>query len=119
MFTDTITFTINAVAKVMSRINQDKYSSEYFLREATGEYRARIRHSNYVDKTRGVTVDRHNVELTQTVFASGTNPQVNRKAYLVFEDDVRDDMTVVGQFVSGFAGFLTSGNITKFTNWES
>lgn len=119
MFTDTITITINAVAKVLTRVNQDKYSSEYLLRESLGNYTLLIRHSSYLDKTRGVTVDRHNVELKQTVYAVGTTPAIIRKSYLVFENDNRDDGVVIGQFVAGFVAFPTAGNVTKMINWES
>ena len=45
MFTDTLTVTINAVAKVMVRVNQDGYSSEYRLKETDGEFRLRDRKS--------------------------------------------------------------------------
>lgn len=44
MIGDTITFTVNAVAKVLNKINQDSYSADYFLREASAEYTARVSH---------------------------------------------------------------------------
>lgn len=119
MFSDTITFTINSIAKDLSKINQDKYSSEYLLRETGSEYRARIRHSSFVDKARGVTVDRHNVELTQTIFATSTDPQINKKAYIVFENDSRDAATSSQKFVAGYAAFMTEANVLKLVNWES
>jgi hypothetical protein len=121
MFADTITFTINSVAKVLTRINQDKYSSEYYLRETLGEFRASIRHSSYVDKTRGGRkVDRHNVELRQEVYAVA--PQTSstvRKAYAVFENDSVDTIVDPVNLDLGFAGFLTNANVTKMVNWES
>lgn len=119
MFTDTVTITVNSVAKILTRINQDKYSSEYLLRGATDEFHLRIRHSSFTDKTRGVTVDRHNVEFVQTVYATPTTSAINRKAYVVLENDNRDGLTEPLNFDLGFAGFLTSGNITKLVNWES
>lgn len=119
MFSDTITFTINAVAKNLSKINQDKYSSEYLLRETGGEFRARIRHSTFLDKTRGVQVDRHNVELTQVTYADGTSPQINKKTYIVFENDNRDAATSSQKFVAGFGAFITESNVLKLVNWES
>lgn len=39
-FGATITITVNGVAKALNRINQDGYTSEYYLREATMEWRA-------------------------------------------------------------------------------
>lgn len=121
MFADTITVTINSVAKVLTRINQDKYSSEYLLRGTTDEFRLLIRHSNYVDKTRGgKKVDRHNVELTQTVYpvSPAVVPTI-RKAYVVLENEYSDGTTDPLNFDLGFAAFLTSANITKLLNLES
>ena len=118
-FSDTITFTINAVAKVLNRINQDSYSSEYFLRSTTDEFRAKIRQTNYVAKNGKIT-DRHNVELTQTVYpvAPATLSTV-RKAYVVLENERPDGITEPLNFDLGFVGFLTSPNITKLINYES
>lgn len=121
MFADTITITINSVAKVLTRVNQDGYSSEYLLRGADDEFRLKIRNTNYVDKTRGgASVDRHTCELIQTVFpvAPVTTPTI-RKAYSVFENDRIDGVTAPLNFDLGFIAFFTSGNITKMINWES
>lgn len=122
MFSETITITVNAQAKVLTRVNQDSYSSEYRLKETTGEFSLRIRNTAYLDRTRngGVNVDRHNVELIHTVYpvAPATIPIV-RKSYLVFENDKPDALTDVSNFVVGFGGFITATNVTKMANWES
>lgn len=121
MFTDTLTITINAVAKVVNRINQDKYSSEYYLRETTGEYRLRIRNTSYTDKTRGgQVVDRHNFELIHTLYpVSPAEKSSILKFYSVFEIDQGAVIADATNFVVGGAAFLTSGNVTKMANWES
>lgn len=120
MFGDPITFTVDAVAKNLIRINQDKYSSEYLLKGSTSDWTARIRHSSYTDKTRGVKVDRHNVELVQTVFAvAPATTDTVRKAYLVFENDYNDPIGDADGMVVAFAAFMTAGNVTKLQNWES
>jgi len=122
MFSDTLTVTINAVAKTLTRINQDKYSSEYFLRETTGEYRMRLRNTSYLDKTRPVpvTVDRHNVELIQTLYPVA--PSVNsivRKAYAVVENDRGDTIVDPVKVWAGTLAFITEANLTKLANFES
>jgi 3-hydroxy-3-methylglutaryl CoA synthase len=120
MFSDTITITVNAIAKVLTRINQDKYSSEYLLKDTDSEFRLRIRNSSYTDKTRGVVVDRHNVELVQTVYAAvAGGPNTIRKAYVVTENDFRDGITSAVKFDASLMAFLTEGNLTKLVNWES
>lgn len=75
-FGATLSITINAVAKVLNRINQDNYGSEYYLREATKAYRVKIRHSK-VKATAATPYeqDRHNAELTITTFATSAVPQ--------------------------------------------
>nr|UJQ85249.1 MAG: hypothetical protein 2 [Leviviridae sp.] len=121
MFSDPATVTINAVAKNLIRINQDGYTSEYLLKETTGEYRLRIRNTSYVDKTRaGKKVDRHNVELTHTIYpvAPVTQPEI-RKAYMVFENDVGGDTGLMAKTVAGLSAFMTEANATKMINFES
>jgi hypothetical protein len=121
MFSDTITITINAVAKVLNRVNQDGYASEYFLRESAGQFRLKLRNSTYVDKTRGgIKVDRHNIELVETVFAvaPATQPTV-RKYYSVLENDQTDAVVSSAKFAVGASGFQTEANYTKLLNWES
>jgi hypothetical protein len=121
MFADTLTVTINAVAKVLNRINQDKYSSEYLLRGATDEFRLKIRNSTYVDKARaGKVIHRHNVEFIQVTFpvAPATVPTI-RKAYTVLENEYTDDATAALNFDVGYVAFLSSANITKLINFES
>jgi hypothetical protein len=121
MFDNTLTITINSVAKVLNRINQDKYSSEYFLREADGEFRLRIRNTSYTDKNRGGTVvDRHNLELIHTLYPSSEQVKSQiAKFYAVFELDQGADIAANSHFVVGGVGFLTSSNVTKMANWES
>lgn len=120
MFSDTLTITINAQAKVLSRINQDKYSSEYLLREAASEFRMRIRHTSYTDKTRGAVIDRHNVEFSELVYPTEANPKgTARKAYTVLENENRDGSTLPVNFDLGFIAFFTNANVTKLVNWES
>lgn len=120
MFSDTITVTINSVAKVLTKINQDGYSSEYLLRESTGSFRLKIRNSQYTDKARGVKVDRHNVELVQIVYAvAPATIDITRKYYSVLENDTIDNNTDVSKFAAGITGFQTEANFVKLLNWES
>lgn len=121
MFSDTITITINAVAKVLTRINQDGYSSEYLLRSAVDEFRLKLRNSEYKDKTRGnLRVARHNIELVQTIYpvSPATTPQI-RKYYAVHENDYNGVIADDAKFAVGVVGFQTEANLTKLLNFES
>jgi hypothetical protein len=120
MFNDPAVVTINAVAKNLVRINQDKYSSEYLLRSATEEHRLAIRNTSYLDKKRGVTIDRHNIELIHTVFpvAPATLSTV-RKTYAVIENQRGDTLVDPRNVALGLFAYLTSANIDKLMNFES
>lgn len=121
MFSDTLTITINGVGKVLNRINQDKYSSEYFLRETTGEFSLSIRNTSRSDKSRGgKVIDRHNLELVQTIYpvAPAVYPTIN-KAYAVFENEHEVTVADAAYFAVGAFAFLTNANVTKMLNKES
>lgn len=103
MFPNTITITIDGNAKVLTKITEQNYSSEYRLRETSGNMTLRIRHSNYADKARlNKSVDRHNVEFVHTVYGVSDAPNTVRKTYFVIENDVRDVDATVGKTALGF-----------------
>lgn len=67
-FPATITLTINAVAKVLTRNNQDNFGSEYQYNGATESIVLKIRHSvDNVDGD-GLVMKRHNVFVEHVVF---------------------------------------------------
>jgi hypothetical protein len=119
MFGDTITFTINAIPKVLNKINQDGYGAEYLLREATGEFRAKISHTVEKNAVGTQAYDRHYVDLKQVVYATSTDPETVREMYTIIRAKKADVVATHALFDVGFTGFLTSGNITKLLNWES
>jgi hypothetical protein len=121
MFADPLTVTINGVAKNLIRVNQDGYSSEYLLKETTGEYRLRLRNTSYNDKARGSRkVERHNVELVHAIYpvAPAIYPEI-RKVYTVFENDVGGDNALVAKTVAGLSTLMSEANATKLINFES
>lgn len=116
----TLTVTINAVAKILNRIADDGYTSEYLLRGTLDEFRAKLRHSSYTDTKRAVTIERHNVELTQTIYpVAPSTKSLVRKAYLVLENETGDAGTDLNNFDLGFVAFFTSTHITELNNWIS
>lgn len=117
MFSDTLIVTIDAVDKTLTRINQDGYSSEYLLKEDTGDFRLRLRNSSYKSAD-GQKTDRHNAELIQTVYVTD-GPNLVRKSYIVFENSEGDPLLDVKDCVTGFVSFVDDAAITKLLNWES
>jgi hypothetical protein len=59
MLPNTLTLTINSVAKVLTRVNQDNYGSVYKLTSPTERFVMRIRHTSQTLKS-GV-FDQHNI----------------------------------------------------------
>lgn len=77
MLGSTLTITLDGsggTAKVLPLINQDGYSSEYFLDEATVQWRAKVRHSN--DNVKAGTQDfqRHTVTFVRYLKPTTTFP---------------------------------------------
>jgi hypothetical protein len=125
MFADTITISVNAVNKVLNRINDsDPYSSEYYLRSTTDEFRLFIRNSKVTDKKRpGAFMDQHNVEFIHTVYpvAPATLSTV-RRVFTTFLNQQGDTLTDPNYVVTGLLAWLTassSANIGKLLNFES
>lgn len=118
-FPDTITVTVNSVAKVLTKlISGDAFTSLYRLRGTTDQYDLKISHKTFTDKVRG-QVSRHACELVHTVYAvaPAVVPTV-RKSYVVLEETPSDLVTDVQKFDEAFVAFLTAGNITKLLNYE-
>jgi hypothetical protein len=120
MFADPATINISGVPFPLVRINQDKYSSEYLLRQSTQEFRLSIRNSSYLDKKRGVTIDRHNVELIQTVFpVAPSTLSIVRKTYAVIENQKGDTLEAPRNIAAALFDFCSDANIDKLMNYES
>lgn len=120
-FGATLTITVNAVAKVLNRINQDNYGSEYLFRGTTEEYRVQIRH-NKESNVPGVTrKDRHFVKVIHTVFAvPGVSPQIDRELYIVARVPYDDNLTNAGYLFAGFIDYLDTNTVQgDLLTWQS
>jgi hypothetical protein len=119
-FGATITVTVNAVAKVLNRINQDNYGSEYFLRSSLDEYRLKIRHSKESPQADGRVNDRHVLELVHTVYAVGAVAEVKRKATATFVVLSTDDLTLAGYLTAALIDYVDSGTVqADMLTWQS
>lgn len=118
MFGDSISITVNAVAKTLKKINQDSYSSEYLLRETTGEFRLRIRHSKEKALIRGENMDRHNVELTRTIFGVAPDDGYSIIVSTTFRNPIRVDGVEVDQLSDGLADWVKANGVL-LCGWES
>ena len=119
MLGDTITITVNSVAKILSKINQDSYSSEYLLKETLHVWRLKVRHTNDRVTSGSKRRDRHVITFTQTIYATATAPEVVRQSSVTIVGNY-DDPSVDQQYdVSGLLAYLSAANIQKLIAWES
>lgn len=70
MYANTLTLTIDGVAKTLLRRNQDNYGSEYSFKDSVEKIIMKIRHST--ETQGGFSVNRHNVFVERTVYATPT-----------------------------------------------
>jgi hypothetical protein len=120
MFADPQHITVDGNDIVLTKINQDQYSSEYLLRTSIDEFRLRIRNTSYLNKTTGRNTDRHNVEFTWTVFpVAPETKSIIRKTYLVVENAQGDSLDDPVNAALGLFGWATNTNLTKLANFES
>ncbi|DAD51891.1 coat protein [ssRNA phage Esthiorhiza.2_5] len=120
---DPAVVTIGGTPHSLTRVKQDGYNSEYRLVSATDQYVLNVRNTSYLDKKRGVTINRHNIDISQTIFpvAPATLSTV-RHCYVVIENQQGDTLTDPNNFAAGILTFLTASsgaNITKVLNFES
>lgn len=117
-FGDSITITVNAVAKTLKKINWDNYSSEYLFRDTSEEYRMKIRHSNEKALIRMNPMQRHNVELQKTVY--GVLPDTGYT--VLISTTLRNPEKVSGAEVDylsdGLADWVKANGVL-LTGWES
>ncbi|DAD49934.1 coat protein [ssRNA phage Zoerhiza.3_6] len=119
-FGSTQVVTFAAGAKTLVKINQDLYSSEYYLRESLVEYNMRIRHSQTKSADGLVVNDRHNVEVTQTTFAvANVSPEVTVKAYFVFEAPAAFIAVTPMSGLCSWAIATSNEALTNLLGWQS
>lgn len=101
------------------KINQDSYSSEYLFRDATSQYRARIRHTKTAARNGRPAYDRHNFEVVQTIFASGEVAEYERKFYFVIEHLPNDTSVALADAVSDLSIATSDAFLKSLLGWES
>ncbi len=109
-------------AKVLPLINQDGYSSEYFLDDTTVTYRAKVRHSKDSVKAGSQAFDRHTVTFTRWLKPTTTYPNgsLSEVIFTVRNDPEgpASDIIDVSEAMSFY--MVKAGGITaKLLGWES
>lgn len=109
-------------AKTLPLINQDGYSSEYFLDEATVSWRAKVRHSTDNVKAGTQDFDRHTVTFTRFLKPTTTYP-LGLTSEIIYtircsKVDVQSDVIDVSEAMS-FYMVKAGGIAAKLLGWES
>lgn len=114
MLGNSVSITVNGIAKTMLLVNQDNYSGEYLLKEATEKWQLRVSHSTQSpDKASGVVYERHNVSFTHTTYAMpGVSPEVRRQISTTFVCKAGDE-TLALYISNGLATWLTASSSAK------
>jgi len=123
MLGSTFVLALAAGSKTLPLVNQDGYSSEYYLREALVSYRVQVRHSNFTKS--GVSYDRHNVTATKLTFATSTVAEFENTASFTISVLPGDTFVEVGNALVGWVETsvsvtaATNANLIKLLGWES
>lgn len=108
--------------KVLPLVNQDGYSSEYFLNEATEQFRAKVRHSRDNVKAGTQSFDRHTVTFSRFVKPTEAKPlgSLSEISFTIRNDPngTSADIVDVSEAMSFF--MVKAGGIAdKLLGWES
>lgn len=106
-------------AKTLPKINQDAYGSEYLLREATQEFRVRIRHSKESTASGQLPMERHNVEFTQTVYGVSPAPDKIRQTYIVVRNTKTDDASLVSDLGEAMSFYMDQTHFLDIIGWAN
>ena len=119
MFPSTITITTaSGVDKILNRVNQDSYGSEYLLIDATTRNTLKIRHNieGSKDSSSGVMA-RHNVFFEQVEFPTLTTAQVLRSYTMTIRAPELSDPAVLAAIAAGVQGWIaTSTNLSQIAS---
>jgi len=125
MLGTTLTITLDGsggTAKVLPLINQDGFSSEYFLDDTTVTYRAKVRHSRDNVKAGTQSFERHVVTFSRFVKPGATYPDGSlSEISMTIRNDpncVQSDIIDVSEALS-FYMVKAGGIAAKLLGWES
>jgi hypothetical protein len=109
-------------AKILPLINQDGYSSEYFLDESLVTYRAKVRHSKDTVKAGTQAFDRHTVTFQRFLKPTTTYPSglLTEVIYTIRTSPVEAQSDVIDLSEAMSFYMVKAGGIAaKLLGWES
>lgn len=124
MLGTTLTITLDGsggTAKILPLINQDGYSSEYFLDDGLTTYRAKVRHSRDTVKAGTQPFDRHVVTFISYLKPTSTLPASQSEISFTIRNDpvgIQANIIDVSEAMS-FYMVKAGGIAQKLLGWES
>lgn len=109
-FGSTITITVNAVDKVLNRINQDNYGSEYSLLSDTESWNLKIRHATDSPDADGMTMFRHNMYLEHVTYATSTDPMTKETLTWTMRAGKFDGISELEYVAKGLLAYLAASS---------
>ena len=106
MFANTLTITIDGIARVLTRVNQDNYGSLYQLKDATQKFVLQFR--NGTDKASPENLDRHTMVFEHTVYATATTTEKYYSMTSTIRCRQTSDPTWLGKVATGFITLLAA-----------
>jgi len=125
MLGSTLTVTLDGsggTAKSLPLINQDGYSSEYFLDEGTVTWRAKVRHSKDSVKAGTQPFDRHTVTFQRFLKPATAYPlgRLTEVTYTIRTDPAEVSADVIDLSEAMSCYMVKAGGIAaKLLGWES
>lgn len=116
-FANPLVINYAAGTKSLPKINNDNYGSEYYLREATQEFRIKIRHTTEQARTGRPLVERHNVEFTRVIFATTDAVEITQQCYAVFRVQRGDSVADAAELGAAMSDLLVEAKWTDLGNW--
>jgi hypothetical protein len=113
MLGTSITITVNAVAKVLARVDDSQpYQATYYLSETTRDYTCIVKHT--VPKVKGASRESHLLRLDVTDYDANGAAIRKSSVWTVLETSLGSQNDVdLGYFRAGLAGFLDATNTGK------
>jgi hypothetical protein len=125
MLGSTLTVTLDGsggTAKILPLINQDGYSSEYFLDDGLITYRAKVRHSKDSVKAGTQPFDRHTVTYQRFLKPTTTAPlgRLTEVIFTIRTDPAETAADVIDMSEAMSFYMVKAGGIAaKLLGWES
>lgn len=106
MLGTTITIAVNAVNKVLARINDSEpFSSTYFLEDGFDDYTLSIKHT--IPSTRGASKESHLVRLDVVTYDAAGVVARKQSTWTVLEASIgKQDTTTLGYYTQALATWI-------------